>query len=65
MTNKVLQTYMTGLLVSCKEKNPNFKEIIACAVQLGMQYQEEKIKEGIDIVFNELHKKNDYESSKG
>ncbi len=64
MTDKVLQTYMTGMLVSCKEKNPNFKAIIAGAVQLGMQYQEEKIKEGIDIVFNELHKKNDYESSK-
>ena len=57
MTNKVLQTYMTGLLASCNENNPNFKEIIAHAVQLGMQYQEEKIKEGIEIVFNELHKK--------
>jgi hypothetical protein len=64
MTDKVLQTYMNGMLVACKEKNPNFREIIAGAVQLGMQYQEEKIKSGIDIVFNELHKKNNYESSK-
>ena len=36
--------------------NPNFKNIISKAVGLGMAYQEEKIKEGIDIVFNELHK---------
>ena len=33
------------------------KAILAKAVQLGMNYQEEKIKMGIDIVFNELHKK--------
>ena len=32
-------------------------KIIAKAVNLGMQYQEFKIKSGIDIVFNELHKK--------
>ncbi len=57
MTDKVLQTYMNGMLFACKEKNPNFREIIATAVQLGMQYQEEKIKEGIEIVFNELHEK--------
>ena len=57
MTDKVLKTYMTGMVVACKDENPNFKEIIAHAVQLGMTYQEEKIKAGIDIVFNELHKK--------
>ena len=57
MTDKVLKTYMTGMLAACQEENPNYKEIIARAVQLGMQYQEEKIKAGIDIVFNELHKK--------
>ena len=34
------------------------KLIIAKAVQLGMQYQEEMIKEGINIVFNSLHDKN-------
>ena len=58
MTDKVLQTYMNGMLTACKEKNPNFRSIIASAVQLGMQYQEEKIKAGIDIVFNKLHNKN-------
>ena len=62
MTDKVLQTYMNGMLVACKEKNPNFRSIIASAVQLGMKYQEEKIKEGINIVFEELHNKNNYET---
>lgn len=57
MTDKVLQKYMNGILVACKENNPNFRAIIASAVQLGMKYQEEKIKEGIDIVFGELNKK--------
>lgn len=33
------------------------KAVLAKAVQLGMNYQEEKIKMGINIVFNELHKK--------
>jgi hypothetical protein len=32
------------------------RQIIAKAVQLGMKYQEAKIKEGINIVFEELHK---------
>ena len=57
MTDKVLQTYMNKMLVACNGENPNFRKIIAKAVQLGMQYQEEKIKSGIDIVFNELHEK--------
>ena len=35
------------------------RQIIAKAVSLGMKYQEEKIKEGIDIVFSELNKKHD------
>ena len=33
------------------------RQIIAKAVQLGMKYQEEKIKKGINIVFEELNKK--------
>ena len=32
-------------------------DMIAKAVNLGMKYQEEKIKEGINIVFEELHNK--------
>ena len=55
MTDKVLQTYMNKMLAACNGEKPNFRKIIAKAVQLGMQYQEEKIKSGIDIVFNELH----------
>lgn len=34
----------------------NERQVIAKAVQLGMQYQEEKIKKGIEIVFEEIHK---------
>lgn len=33
------------------------RQIIAKAVQLGMKYQEAKIREGINIVFEELNKK--------
>ena len=32
------------------------KIVLAKAAQLGMKYQEEKIKQGIQIVFNELNK---------
>ena len=34
----------------------NERVVIAKAVQLGMHYQEEMIKEGINIVFQQLHK---------
>lgn len=33
----------------------NIKKIIAKAVNLGMIYQEQKIKEGIDVAFKALH----------
>jgi len=33
------------------------KAILAKAVQLGMDYQEQKIKDGINIVFSALHEK--------
>jgi hypothetical protein len=42
----------------CFTEKRNFRKIIAKAVNLGMMYQETKIKQGIDIVFNELHNKN-------
>lgn len=57
MTDKELTKYMDGLYEGTKTKNANIRAIIASAVQLGMKYQEDKIKAGIDIVFNELHKK--------
>ena len=45
---------MSLLLSKYKIEKPQI--IIAKAVQLGMKYQEEKIKQGIQIVFNELNK---------
>ena len=43
-------------LLSESEKNKlSVKQIIAKAVQLGMDYQEQKIKSGINIVFDSLH----------
>ena len=58
MTDIELKSYMNGLYKSCSNKSMNLRNIIASAVQLGMKYQEEKIKSGIKIVFDELNKKN-------
>ena len=60
MTNKQLNSSMNKLLdeLSKSDDKKSDKLIIAKAVQLGMQYQEEMIKEGINIVFNSLHDKN-------
>ena len=58
MTEKQLKDQMNilyGQLLRTENKN-DYKAAIAKAVQLGMKYQEEKIKEGIDIVFKELNK---------
>ena len=58
MTEKQLKDQMNilyGQLLRTENKN-DYKVAIAKAVQLGMKYQEEKIKEGIDIVFKELNK---------
>lgn len=46
---------MQSLLKEIEKKDANMKQIIAKAVQLGMNYQEELIKNGIDIVFKSLH----------
>lgn len=63
MTQSELKQAMTALHSECIKnatnfETPNFKQIIAKAVQLGMKYQEDVIKEGIDIIFKELHNKN-------
>ena len=50
-----MHTLFDELKKSNNEKTD--KTIIAKAVNLGMKYQEEKIKEGINIVFEELHNK--------
>ena len=49
---------MKELLKEVEDKKLNPKVIIAKAVQLGMNYQEQKIKEGLNIVFSTLHNKN-------
>ena len=49
---------MQFLLSESENKKLSVKQIIAKAVQLGMDYQEQKIKNGISIVFSALHDKN-------
>ena len=49
---------MKELLKEVEDKKLNPKIIIAKAVQLGMNYQEQKIKESLNIVFSTLHNKN-------
>lgn len=56
MTQDQLKKAMNALLTKSKIEGTDNKKIIGEAVQLGMQYQEEKIKEGLHIVFSELHK---------
>lgn len=59
MTENQLKNTMHSLFDELKKSNneKTDKTIIAKAVNLGMKYQEEKIKEGINIVFEELHDK--------
>ena len=59
MTENQLKNSMQTLFDELKKSNNEKidKTIIAKAVNLGMKYQEEKIKEGINIVFEELHNK--------
>ena len=54
MTEQQLKEGMEICYKECFTEKRNFRKIIAKAVQLGMQYQEEKIKEGINIVFKNL-----------
>ena len=46
---------MQFLLSESEKKKLSVKQIIAKSVQLGMDYQEQKIKSGINIVFDSLH----------
>lgn len=59
MTEKQLKDNMNALISELH--NPivsntiiSDKQVIAKAVQLGMDYQKQKIKQGIDIVFKEI-----------
>lgn len=58
MSNKELKDKMNILLeeLSHSDNKNEDKKILAKAVQLGMNYQEQKIKSGIEIIFRELNK---------
>ena len=60
MTENQLKEAMSSLLNELEKSESKItdKQIIGKAVALGMNYQESKIRSGIDIVFDELHKKN-------
>lgn len=60
MTNKQFNGQMKKLLDELQNSPDRRTDglIIAKAVNLGMIYQEQKIKEGIKIVFEELHNNN-------
>ena len=55
MDNINLKETMNQLYNQAIKEKMDIKLVIAKAVQLGMNYQEQKIKSGIDIVFNTLH----------
>ena len=61
MTQQELKAAMSKLLNNTKMGR---QELIATAVQLGMNYQEEKIRDGINIVFDELHGRKSQKSQK-
>ena len=58
MTERQLKDSLNILLseLNNSENARTDKSILAKAVQLGMKYQEDKIKDGINIVFQELNK---------
>lgn len=58
MNDQELKLYLDKLLDELSKSNNKKQDkiILGKAVQLGMKYQEQKIKQGIQIVFNELNK---------
>ena len=58
MSENDLKQGMEACYKECFTEKRNFRKIIAKAVQLGMKYQEAKIREGINIVFEELNRTN-------
>lgn len=58
MSDKELKDKLNRLLeeLSQSDNKNEDKKILAKAVQLGMNYQEQKIKSGIEIIFRELNK---------
>lgn len=51
--------FKAGIVALYKEakEGADIKKIISKAAGLGMAYQESKIRKGIEIVFDELHNK--------
>lgn len=55
MTDNELKEIMRSLYIQLKSNDSDPKLILAKAVSLGMKYQEEKIKNGISVVFENLN----------
>lgn len=55
MTDNELKEIMRSLYIQLKSSDSDPKLILAKAVSLGMKYQEEKIKNGINVVFENLN----------
>lgn len=55
MTDNELKEIMRSLYIQLKSSDTDPKLILAKAVSLGMKYQEEKIKNGISVVFENLN----------
>ena len=55
MNDEKLKVMLNNLYIELCKKDSNSKLILAKAVSLGMKYQEEKIKEGIKVVFDNLN----------
>jgi transcription termination factor NusB len=56
MTDNELKQKLNELVEIAYNQNVNIKVIIGKAVSLGMKYQEDKIKEQINILFKNLNK---------
>lgn len=55
MNDEQLKTMLNTLYLELKTDKTNARIILAKAVSLGMKYQEEKIKQGINVVFENLN----------
>lgn len=53
---KEIINILNSLLEESKKPNSNIRNVLAKAFMAGQKYQTEKIKKGIDIVFESLDK---------
>ncbi len=54
MSEQDFKKVLSAIYERCVKTN-NIKQAIAEAVDFGMQYREQQIRDGINIVFNTLH----------